>query len=220
MLLILPVFISSMSTKVINGTLDTLIDGNVNSSVQIIYQFFVNASDLYQKDVGASHNALRAYASSDDSNPEEPLTIVVKQRRGVLSWELPYMVGSESFAFARRTLCPYENIKSFNSKMRLVGGEKESELELITISVSTASKTNVNYKINLYKQNNFTLKMNHTYEIPNTGNSEVLSPSSPIFYYFEFEENQESALITLKSDDDICMTLSIQDASCPVLDLN
>ena len=218
-LVLFPVYISAVKTVVINGTLNETYYNNVNSSVQIVYEFIVNASDLYPNDFEGSHKALRAYAQSDDWNPEEPVTIVVKQRRGVLSWELPYMVGSESHEFARRTLCPYENIKS--TRMRLVGGEKVSETELVTISVSTASINNVNFEIKLYTQNTFQLKMNHTYELSNTGNSsDVLSPSSPIFYYFEFEEHQDSALIKLESDDEICMILSIQDASCPVLDLN
>ena len=79
---------------------------------------------------------------------------------------------------------------------------------------------NIRFKTQLFVQIPFQLKMNKTYELDSSDDSYVLSPSSPIFYYFEFEEHQDSALIKLESMDNICMILSIQDASCPVLDLN
>ena len=218
--ILLPSSSLSLETQVKNGTLDAEYKGHINNSIEIVYQFFVTSADFHQDE--GSHNALRAYARSDDSDLDEPVTIVVKQKRGVLSWELPSVIGSEKYTFARRTLCPYEKTKTKGSRLRLVGGEKESEKELITISVSTASSKSVNFAIKLYIQSPFQLTMNQTYDLPNnyTNIYEVLSPSSPIFYYFEFEETQDSALIKLTSADTLCMILSIQDASCPVLDLN
>ena len=217
-LIYIPVLVSCMETLVIDGNLGTEYQNTVNNSFQIIYQFNISASDLIG--VGGSNNALRAYAQSDDLNPEEPVTIVVKQRKGVLSWELPYMVGTDSYNFAYRTLCPYETIKTLDKRMRLVGGNLESETETVTISVSTTNKKNVGFKTQLYIQNPFQLKMNQTYNLRKDDKKYVLSPSSPIFYYYEFEAKQDSALIKLESEDTICMILSIQDASCPVLDLN
>ena len=108
LLALLPTLVSSMETVIINGDLETEYHNTVNNSIQIIYQFNVSASDMVE--MGGSHNALRAYTESDDINPEEPVTIVVKQRKGVLSWELPYVVGTDSFKFSYRTLCPYETI--------------------------------------------------------------------------------------------------------------
>ena len=147
---LLPSSILSLETQVKNGTLDTEYNGHINSSIEIVYQFFVTSTDFHQDE--GSHNALRAYARSDDSNLDEPVTIVVKQKRGVLSWELPSVIGSEKYTFTRRTLCPYEKTKTKDSRLRLVGGEKESEKELITISVSTASSKNVTFAIKLYIQ--------------------------------------------------------------------
>ena len=217
-LIYIPILVSCLETLVIDGNLETEYNNTVNNSFQIIYQFNISASDLVEVD--GSNKALRAYAQSDDLNPEEPVTIVVKQRKGVLSWELPYMVGTDSYNFAYRTLCPYETITTLDTKMRLVGGNLESETETVTISVSTTSKKNIKFKTQLYIQKTFQLKMNQTYELLKTDKKYVLSPSSPIFYYYEFEEKQDSALIKLESEDAICMILSIQDASCPVLDLN
>ena len=218
LLMILPIHVSTMSTIVINGTLDKNYTNQVNSSIQILYQFSINSSYLLPEE--DPRNALRAYSFSDNSKMEDPVTIVVNQRRGVLSWELPMMVGSEEYKFAYRTLCPYNKIKALNTKSALIEGEKEVEEEMITISVSTASRTNVNYHIRLYRQNYFELEMNQTYNLSKSSKSEVLSPSSPIFYYFNFPKDEDSALIKLDSNDNICMTLSIQEASCPVLDLN
>ena len=84
---LLPSSLSSLETQVKNGTLDTDYNGHINSSIEIVYQFFVTSADFHQDE--GSHNALRAYARSDDSDLDEPVTIVVKQKRGVLSWELP-----------------------------------------------------------------------------------------------------------------------------------
>ena len=217
-LTLLPIYVLSMDTLIIDGDLGKEYKNTVNNSIQIIYQFNVSASDLVG--TGGSHNALRAYAQSDDTNPEEPVTIVVKQRKGVVSWELPYVVGTDSYKFSYRTLCPYETTKNLDKKIKLAGGSSCSETESITISVSSSSKKNISFKTRLFIQIPFQLKMNHTYELDSSDNSYVLSPSSPIFYYFEFEEHQDSALIKLESRDNICMILSIQDASCPVLDLN
>ena len=217
-LALLPSNVVSMDTLIIDGDLGKEYHNTVNNSIQIIYQFNVSASDLVG--IGGSHNALRAYAESDNMNPEEPVTIVVKQRKGVVSWELPYVVGTDSFKFSYRTLCPYETTKNLDNEIKLVGANADFETESVTISVSSSSKRNISFRIQLFIQSPFKLKMNQTYEIKSSDDSYVLSPSSPIFYYFEFEEHQDSALIKLESMDNICMILSIQDASCPVLDLN
>ena len=116
-LTLLPIYVLSMDTLIIDGDLGKEYKNTVNNSIQIIYQFNVSASDLVG--TGGSHNALRAYAQSDDTNPEEPVTIVVKQRKGVVSWELPYVVGTDSYKFSYRTLCPYETTKNMEAPMKL-----------------------------------------------------------------------------------------------------
>ena len=159
-ILSVPIYASTMETLIIDGNLETEYKNIVNNSIQIIYQFNISASDLIE--LGGTHNALRAYAQSDDTNTEEPVTVVVKQRKGVLSWELPYVVGADSYKFSYRTLCPYETTKHLNSRMKLVGADIESENESITISVSTSSKRNISFKTQLFVQKPFQLKMNKT----------------------------------------------------------
>lgn len=48
-----------------------------------------------------------------------------------------------------------------------------------------------------------------------------ISPSQPIYYGYTFSGQVESSsvIVHVKSDSDICMTVSIQNISCPVFDL-
>lgn len=40
-----------------------------------------------------------------------------------------------------------------------------------------------------------------------------LTPSEPVYYYYNFEQNTSMVLLHVTSDDNICMTLSIQNSS-------
>ena len=117
--------VSAMSTLVINGTLNQTYTNQVNISVQILYQFSINSSSLYTET--GHRNVLRAFSSSQASNAKEPVTIVVSQKKGVLSWELPVLVGSMEYPFAYRTLCPYDKMKTLStSKDHIQQEEKMS----------------------------------------------------------------------------------------------
>lgn len=49
--------------------------------------------------------------------------------------------------------------------------------------------------------------------------SVYVSPAEPRFYEFKFTDNVETVLLRVDSDDDICMTVSIQNmsVSCVVI---
>ena len=142
-----------------------------------------------------------------------------KQRKDVLSWKLPQVIGSGTYQNSSQTLCPYKDPAEKNATQILEEINNPST-EIVTITISTASKRNLRFAIKVYMQPNFQIKLNELYNLPTPDELELLSPPSPIFYYFEFEKDQNSALIQLNSNDNVCMALSVQDASCPVLDLN
>jgi predicted DNA-binding protein with PD1-like motif len=45
------------------------------------------------------------------------------------------------------------------------------------------------------------------------GRSVYVSPAEPRYYEFQFKDNIETVLLRVDSDDDICMTVSIQNMS-------
>ena len=58
------------------------------------------------------------------------------------------------------------------------------------------------------RQNNFVLNANDTYKVD-------VSPSAPQYFWHHPEQ---ASLLTVKSLDNLCMTLSVQNGSCPVYD--
>jgi len=88
-----------------------------------------------------------------------------------------------------------------------------SDIHRVTLSISTASTTNTNFSVMLYIEKDYTVKMNTT-------NKVVVSPSAPQYYFFEFPQDVDTAIISVKSPDEFCMTMSIQNITCPVYDLD
>ena len=72
-----------------------------------------------------SDSGLRVYSSSDNVANENPLLVVVRQEKGILSWKIPFFIKREDskkydqYTTVNRTLCPIENyppIGNYNTK--------------------------------------------------------------------------------------------------------
>ena len=46
-----------------------------------------------------------------------------------------------------------------------------------------------------------------------------VSPSKPEYLLFTFPEDEDTVVVEMSSDDDLCMVLSVQNTQCPVFDL-
>ncbi|XP_043262716.1 SID1 transmembrane family member 1-like [Colletes gigas] len=139
-----------------------------------------------------------------------PLIIVARHKKGILSWQIPLVVDSLYFNDSiynktSRTLCSTEN---YNSEWKNIRGE------FVTITLSTADDRNVLFKLNVTHYTEFYLRTGEK-------RSTEISPSEPIYYGYIFQEQMESpvVIVHVESESDICMTVSIQNISCPVFDL-
>ena len=62
-----------------------------------------------------SDTGLRVHSSSNENDKNYPLLVVVKQQKGILSWQIPFFIkrqdarGYDRYNTVNRTLCPIEN---------------------------------------------------------------------------------------------------------------
>ncbi|KAK9876017.1 hypothetical protein WA026_011133 [Henosepilachna vigintioctopunctata] len=180
----------------------------VNRTVEYILQF----SSAY-------HNfPSRVTIDNVTASIKEPLMVVTRQPDQLLSWQIPLQVESDSgiklYQKTSRTLC--KNILESSSVT-----QQEKEYVPI-VAVSTASEKNVSFSINVEYQREFYIELSKDYEF-------TITPSEPRYFFYNFsvnitrseeESNYHTVILEVESTDQVCMTVSIQNASCPVLDLN
>ncbi|KDR19041.1 SID1 transmembrane family member 1-like [Zootermopsis nevadensis] len=192
---------SNIVPIVLNGTYGKVYLEEVNNAVEYIFEFM-------NLQVSPTQPA-RIMVECNSSNRTYPVMVVVQQQKGVLSWQLPLVVESRThlFQYSRtsRTLCPDNNY--YSPHHQGVG-----RTNVVTVSVSTASPYNVTFSLCVGQEDNFSVKLSEERTV-------YVSPAEPQYYDFKFEDSVETVLLRVDSDDDICMTVSIQNKSCPVFDL-
>ncbi|XP_076686693.1 SID1 transmembrane family member 1 [Andrena cerasifolii] len=175
------------------------------------YEFAVNTSVeyvfLYPTNNITWKQSVRIDVESNATH-YEPLLVVVRQKRGLLSWQIPLVVDSMyfndlSYNKTSRTLCSTKYYRS-----------EPDEEEFLTVSLSTGSHVNILFKLNVTEDPRFYLSIGEKKSVK-------ITPSEPVYYGYIFPEQIESSsvVVHVESDDDICMTVSIQNTSCPVFDL-
>ncbi|XP_011306851.1 SID1 transmembrane family member 1-like [Fopius arisanus] len=152
----------------------------------------------------------RIYVDSEASE-DEPLLVVVRQKKGILSWQIPLLVerkNAEPLAFSKtsRTLCSANYYK--------VGRSYLENEEFITVSISIESQSKIEFNLLVVAETDFYIR-------PGESRDLVVSPSEPRYYGYNFSNQAEnsSVLVKINSTSDTCMTVSIQNPSCPVFDL-
>ena len=163
----------------------------------------------YNKLLIVGTNALRVYVEGDEAASSSPVFVVVLLEKGVLSWQLPINVQQldaedpVEYTAVNRTLCPG----------RVMDDEDSQEDHRIIISLSTSSLTSVTVSVTLYIEPNYIVEMNQDYTVD-------LTPTASQYYQFTWPQGVETAIIHIDSKDDFCMTVSVQNISCPVYDMN
>ncbi|GJQ85947.1 hypothetical protein Trydic_g21795 [Trypoxylus dichotomus] len=212
-----------LETLTVPGELNKTITLNVNKTLEYIIDYYNGNHSI------KTTNPLRIYVESENSHSSAPIIVVVRQKQEVLSWKLPLIVNNISqkqkleYRKTEQTLC-YDGLKENISYKQLYYAAVYNEMNLIPIqppyvSISTLSETNVTAKIKLGVEESF-------YILPNKFYSVTVSPSTPGFYYYSFPQNISNGdnygMVTVRvhSDSDVCMIVSIQNYSCPILDLN
>ncbi|XP_046592495.1 SID1 transmembrane family member 1 isoform X1 [Neodiprion lecontei] len=190
----------SLQPIVINGNYSTTYTREINTYIEYVF--------VYSESNITSLDGARITVKSN-ANSSLPLIVVVRQQKGILSWQIPLFVKTVDdvlkYNTTSRTLCPTNDYQRLGSR---------DQNEFVTVSISTASISNISFSMSVFPSNDFYM---HPGEIRNV----IISPAEPIYYGFKFSGEMESSsvLMQVESDSDTCMTVSIQNISCPVFDL-
>ncbi|CAD6207953.1 GSCOCG00003211001-RA-CDS [Cotesia congregata] len=176
----------------------------VNSSIEYVF--------LYPEiDVSSIPNHTARINVQSNATSEKPLLVVVKQKKGILSWQIPLFIESKNtntqwYNKTSRTLCSLKYYKQLN-QIKLDNSN-------VIVSIFTSSELPVFFNLTVVLENDFYLGLGETREI-------TISPSEPRYYGYSFSNQVESGSVLMKieSDSDTCMTVAIQNTTCPVFDL-
>lgn len=180
----------------------------VQKDVEYILQF----SGKYQ------NYPLRVTIENVTADTKNPLMIAARQPDQLLSWQIPLQVESDSgiklYNKTSRTLCK----DLFTNATELLTRIEENPI----ITIASSSLKNVTFSIKVDYQEDFFVELSKNYEF-------TITPSEPRYFFYNFSTNNtndeeysnyHTVILEVESIDEVCMTVSIQNASCPVLDLN
>ena len=166
---------------------------------------------------------MRVYVESDESKTAFPVIVVVRHEHGVLSWEMPMRIQDPDFSSyvhytaVNRTICPYSHVNdNDNSNNEPLETNKTAR---ISVSVSSASVSRVGFKMSLYVEKMYEVNMT------TKGYNVSVNPGAPQYFKFVWPEadvdiTTDMAIVSVDSNDTICMTVSVQNLTCPLNDLN
>ncbi|KAJ3650386.1 hypothetical protein Zmor_016489 [Zophobas morio] len=185
------------------------------------YDFNINKSVEYILDFAAEELIYPPRVSINSSNADlsTPLMVVARQPKELVSWQLPMILESDSgnnnFTKISRTLC-HDMYRRYLPK-----GMGNVRVDSPIVSVATASEKNVTFSVRVDYQEDFFIQPSRQYNF-------TITPSEPRYYFYNFStnvseevnSNYETVILEVFSNDFVCMTVSIQNASCPVFDTN
>ncbi|XP_057331500.1 SID1 transmembrane family member 1-like [Microplitis mediator] len=192
--------ISSLNPEVITANYGDQNIKTINSSLEYVF--------LYPD---TDNNDTARINVQSNATSEKPLLVVVKQKKGILSWQIPLLIDSKNtnplwYNKTSRTLC---SSKYYNQLNKI-----ELDINNVIVSIFTSSESPLSFNLTVVLENDFYLTLGESREV-------TISPSEPRYYGYNFSDQVESGSVLMKieSESDTCMTVSIQDATCPVFDL-
>ncbi|XP_075399576.1 SID1 transmembrane family member 1 isoform X3 [Tenrec ecaudatus] len=180
---------------------DRVYSGVVNLSTENIYSF------NYTSQPGQV-NAVRVYVNSSSENLDFPVLVVVRQQKGVLSWQVPLLFQglyqrSYSYQEVSRTLCPLEATNDTGPLQ-----------QLIFVDVASMAPLGAQYQLLVTKIKHFQLRTNVAFHF-------TASPSQPQYFLYKFPKDVDSVIIKVTSQMTYpCSVVSVQNIMCPVYDLD
>ena len=99
-----------------------------------------------------------------------------------------------------RTLCPDQGNQSLTVSGDYFNSASSQEF---FVGVSTSNPTNTSFRVHVEKVQNFILSMDSNY-------TAMVTASEPKYYQFNFPEGVSNVLLSVTSEDDTCMSISIQ----------
>ncbi|NWU32282.1 SIDT1 protein, partial [Dyaphorophyia castanea] len=175
--------------------------GAVNISAERVYAF------AYRSEPGQV-DAVRVYVNSSSENLRYPVLFVVRQQKGVLSWQVPLIFRglyqrTYNYQEVSRTLCPSEPTP-----------ETRPSDQIIFVDIASMAPFNIAYELLVTRLENFQLETNKAFNF-------TASPSQPQYFLYKFPQDVDSVIINVVSDAAYpCSVVSVQDIVCPVYDLD
>ncbi|XP_076310308.1 SID1 transmembrane family member 1-like isoform X2 [Tachypleus tridentatus] len=193
--------VNNFFPKIIQGEFNETYNNTVVAQdIEVIYHF---EYDYHPNQT----SAIRIMVSSENATQYSPVMFVVKQDTGIFSWQVPMVMESiHEYTHVSRTLCPIQNYK--NTYQPIPPGNQS-----IYVDVSSSSETPVPFLLRMTAIPEFVLKTGEEMHVK-------VSPSEPQFFQYNFPPDKDLVLVQITSEDSLCITASIQDIECPVLDLN
>ncbi|KAL7298330.1 hypothetical protein TKK_0008676 [Trichogramma kaykai] len=201
----------SLNLTIVSATFNEEYQKELNNQREYIFIYSEN-------DIGTTEGS-QLIVESLDATLENPLFVVVRQKSGVLSWQVPLLPDTGEIVdlprFSRRTsrmLCPSQHYIYKKPIKNSMDVDKYA-----TVTISTDSPENINFKLRLSRLPDFYMRIGEM-------KSFNITPSEPMIYAYDYGDNTENSTLLVKvlSTYDTmktCMTFSIQDATCPVFDL-
>ncbi|KAM9032144.1 SID1 transmembrane family member 1 isoform X3 [Sarcophilus harrisii] len=180
---------------------DRVYSGVVNLSTEEIYSFNYTSKP-------GKVDAVRVYVNSSSENLKYPVLFVVRQQKGVLSWQVPLLFRglnqrTYNYQEVSRTLCPSEPTN-----------ETRPSEQLIFVDVASMAPLGAQYNLLVTKIKNFQLQTNVAFHF-------TASPSQPQYFLYKFPKDLDSVIIKVVSEMVYpCSVVSVQDIVCPVYDLD
>uniref|UniRef100_A0A8B9I2K6 SID1 transmembrane family member 1 n=1 Tax=Anser brachyrhynchus TaxID=132585 RepID=A0A8B9I2K6_9AVES len=152
--------------------------------------------------------AVRVYVNSSSENLQYPVLFVVRQQKGVLSWQVPLIFRglyqrTYNYQEVSRTLCPSEPAP-----------ETGPSEQIIFVDVASMAPFNIAYELLVTRLESFQLEGDFWTVTLST----LLSPQ---YFLYKFPQDVDSVIIKVVSDAVYpCSVVSVQDIVCPVYDLD
>uniref|UniRef100_A0A669QRV4 SID1 transmembrane family member 1 n=1 Tax=Phasianus colchicus TaxID=9054 RepID=A0A669QRV4_PHACC len=170
--------------------------------------FFFASAHTYLYSLFPQVDAVRVYVNSSSENLQYPVLFVVRQQKGVLSWQVPLIFRglyqrTYNYQEVSRTLCPSEPAPDT--------GPSD---QIIFVDVASMAPFNIAYELLVTRLESFQLKTNKPFNF-------TASPSQPQYFLYKFPQDVDSVIIKVVSDAVYpCSVVSVQDIVCPVYDLD
>ncbi|KAK0135075.1 SID1 transmembrane family member 2 [Merluccius polli] len=178
---------------------DVTYNDTVTNDNQTIYAFNHTVSKNKTEGVRVSVDVLSV-------GLESPFLFVVRQKQGVLSFQVPLILRGlyqrkYPYTHVGRTLCQPP-------------ARAASETQYFFVDVSTLSSLGTHYQLRVSRVDSFTLQTDKKFSF-------TASPSQPQYFKYNFPDGVDTVIVKVNSEMTFpCSVMSIQDIQCPVYDLD
>ncbi|XP_045534667.1 SID1 transmembrane family member 1 isoform X2 [Papilio machaon] len=157
------------------------------------------------------------WAASSGGDAAHPVLLTVRQPAGVTTWQLPYEVGDAGGSGGaaplqlQRTLCPADTARAPDDSGCGAADEGEGEGAARGLSLHVSSSCAAQLLVQVE------VRLTHRWRLPfSEPVTLAASLTAPQVVHYQFEEVQHSVRLELRSEDDVCVSVSVQDYSCPI----